>query len=611
MKTIILFCFAFISGLLAQQNYYTFSELKGMEDNSGNTHLFYRLYAFQKGGGPIGDHYENSIYHFNLQNQTDSLFLFDGGSIGESSTSINDLEFWNNNPDEFIYCGVWVTVDPTAFIKLYDKDEAVYDYFGGDNCSIELSKQNDSLIYASVQTLIKSTNRGETWLDVNDEIRLLSVSPLNDEVVFGLTSSGELTKSTNGGENYTIVDTTKTSPYYEDLKNGISYDKDENHIYHIYRNNNGSHLSISNNKGVPFSWSVRYSSSNNIFISADNSQSGKLFLADGRRIYVSEDYGLSFNEYKVLDRKIVGIYKNPNSDRLYAATKYDLYEITFDSIITLKHLISNPDIFSWYPLQIGNKWVYEQTVEIYTNRFAIEVVDDTLIAGYYYYKIKRYNLDEEEYYFERIDSSEGKVYRYISESDDAKYDFSLTDVGDTLIFDENDEYEIGWFLEHEEPFNQWGLTSTKRMFNAILITSGYQLYTFVKDIGLYREEGGEVLYSVVLLKGMVKDGVAYGDISLVGVDDNQESPKEFSLYQNYPNPFNPTTNIGFRIANSGFISLKVYDILGREVATLVNEDRPAGEYEVKFDASGLTSGLYIYKLQTENYSSTKKMIYLK
>ena len=99
-------------------------------------------------------------------------------------------------------------------------------------------------------------------------------------------------------------------------------------------------------------------------------------------------------------------------------------------------------------------------------------------------------------------------------------------------------------------------------------------------------------------------------------------PTEFSLSQNYPNPFNPTTKIKFEIPpqqnpllggdyRGGLITLKVYDVLGNEIATLVNEEKPAGNYEVDFDANGLTSGIYFYKLQTEKYSSIKKMIYLK
>jgi hypothetical protein len=88
-------------------------------------------------------------------------------------------------------------------------------------------------------------------------------------------------------------------------------------------------------------------------------------------------------------------------------------------------------------------------------------------------------------------------------------------------------------------------------------------------------------------------------------------PREFVLFDNYPNPFNPTTTIKYSLPKAGVVSLKVYDILGIEVATLVNENKPAGSYEVDFDAGQFPSGVYFYKLQTESYIDTKKMILLK
>ena len=86
---------------------------------------------------------------------------------------------------------------------------------------------------------------------------------------------------------------------------------------------------------------------------------------------------------------------------------------------------------------------------------------------------------------------------------------------------------------------------------------------------------------------------------------------EYKLEQNYPNPFNPKTNIGFQIADFGFVSLKVYDILGNRVTTLINEYLSAGEYEVEFNASQLPSGIYFYQLNTGNHLETKKMMLLK
>ena len=85
----------------------------------------------------------------------------------------------------------------------------------------------------------------------------------------------------------------------------------------------------------------------------------------------------------------------------------------------------------------------------------------------------------------------------------------------------------------------------------------------------------------------------------------------FQLSQNYPNPFNPTTTISYRIAENSFVSLKVYDILGKEVATLVNGYQTANKYDVTFDASNLASGTYIYKLTAGDFVSSQKMMLMK
>ena len=85
----------------------------------------------------------------------------------------------------------------------------------------------------------------------------------------------------------------------------------------------------------------------------------------------------------------------------------------------------------------------------------------------------------------------------------------------------------------------------------------------------------------------------------------------YSLSQNYPNPFNPVTSIQYTISSRQFVTIKVYDILGKEVATLANEEKTAGSYEVQFDGSGLRSGIYFYQLKAGNYSATKKMILLR
>jgi hypothetical protein len=97
----------------------------------------------------------------------------------------------------------------------------------------------------------------------------------------------------------------------------------------------------------------------------------------------------------------------------------------------------------------------------------------------------------------------------------------------------------------------------------------------------------------------------------VGVDDEKLIADKFELLQNYPNPFNPTTSIQYAISSRQFVSLKIYDVLGNEVASLVNEEKSVGVYEVMFDATGLSSGMYLYKLQAGSFVEMKKMILLR
>jgi hypothetical protein len=101
------------------------------------------------------------------------------------------------------------------------------------------------------------------------------------------------------------------------------------------------------------------------------------------------------------------------------------------------------------------------------------------------------------------------------------------------------------------------------------------------------------------------------DIQATGVQGTAVMPKDFVLFQNYPNPFNPTTVIHYYLPVASHAVVKVYDVLGREVATLVNEQKLAGSYQVTFDAHLLTSGVYFYSLQAGSFAETKKLILIK
>ncbi len=88
-------------------------------------------------------------------------------------------------------------------------------------------------------------------------------------------------------------------------------------------------------------------------------------------------------------------------------------------------------------------------------------------------------------------------------------------------------------------------------------------------------------------------------------------PESFSLFQNYPNPFNPSTTISYSIPEDGHVTLKVYDVLGNEVASLVDEQKQSGSFDVHFNASDLSSGVYYYQLKTGEFTSTKKLVLMK
>ena len=117
--------------------------------------------------------------------------------------------------------------------------------------------------------------------------------------------------------------------------------------------------------------------------------------------------------------------------------------------------------------------------------------------------------------------------------------------------------------------------------------------------------GGKIQYR---LKQIDSDGkYEYSKV----VDVNIEVPTEFELAQNFPNPFNPTTTIQYNIPNAGHVTLKIFDVLGKETSTLINADQSAGSYEVTFNAANLPSGVYIYKIEAGSFVSVKKLLLMK
>jgi hypothetical protein len=123
---------------------------------------------------------------------------------------------------------------------------------------------------------------------------------------------------------------------------------------------------------------------------------------------------------------------------------------------------------------------------------------------------------------------------------------------------------------------------------------------------------GTTKYSAYAYAGFGPTNLYFNQENLTtAVKPGDEMPTEFALDQNFPNPFNPTTSIGYRIAEAGQVKLQVFDLLGREVAVLVNENKTPGNYEVRFDASGVPTGVYLYRLTAGNFVDAKKLVLVK
>ncbi len=166
------------------------------------------------------------------------------------------------------------------------------------------------------------------------------------------------------------------------------------------------------------------------------------------------------------------------------------------------------------------------------------------------------------------------------------------------------------------------VNSVEREFLQFVPNGGRYTFRYMADSTTASEESVTIIAEA---EGYITDtliiSIPYGseivfDFELqqipVGIDDIVYTiPLEYSLQQNYPNPFNPTSTIVYGIPNNGIVTLRVYNLLGEVMATLVNEEKAAGTYDVEFNAAGLPSGIYFYKLQAGNFVESKKMILLK
>jgi len=282
-------------------------------------------------------------------------------------------------------------------------------------------------------------------------------------------------------------------------------------------------------------------------------------------------------------------------------------------------ILSNFSFAQDFPFNIGNKWYYESgyynlrfdTIPLITGNTIKEIIDTTQ-QGYRVVSVTRiYDEDSTVSNLEYWLWNNGKY----SFTDSSAFMYNFIIYNSAILSDTVWGWNPIWIVTVVADFLFNIPLNSQYLYYAAI---GYQVaevyFRSAPEIGLYyysnyaswRPAPSKVVDSLI---GAHIDGVDYGTI--LSVNNIEINESIFKSYQNYPNPFNPSTIIQYAISSRQFVTLKVYDILGREVASLVNEYRPAGKYETEFSAAKLSSGIYFYQLKAGEFISTKKMVLLK
>jgi ligand-binding sensor domain-containing protein len=312
-----------------------------------------------------------------------------------------------------------------------------------------------------------------------------------------------------------------------------------------------------------------------------------------------------------------GIYVNEGDDEwtLVGLEEYDVRDIVFDSNGYLYAGTWGGGVFK--SEDNGTSWteINDGLVNLAINSLAV-TSDDVLFAATFGTGIAKYEGTS----WIQLENSYAVVWTLAVSSDDVVYAgtygdglHSSGDNGTTWTKASNLPAVYIYSLLFDASDNLYVSSWTAGVYVAASASSGTPSASF-QSVGL----GGAGVSSVFVdpdnstLYAGTKDGQIFEyNANATDVEDVNELPAEYALEQNYPNPFNPTTNIKFSVVDAGRYTLKIYNILGEEVATLINEQLNPGNYTAMFEASRLSSGIYIYQLSGSNVNIVKKMMLLK
>jgi hypothetical protein len=259
----------------------------------------------------------------------------------------------------------------------------------------------------------------------------------------------------------------------------------------------------------------------------------------------------------------------------------------------------------YFPLHKGNLWQYQSTDLQSPDRWETLILGDTVLPnGKTYAQFNQTNFSSR---FLRQDGSKVFAYSQIDSAEFLLFDFAANP-GDTITRFQHQQWRI--VLQGIYPFAYQGHTTWVFL---MLTGTGPGSYDFLDwwitdSLGLTHMIGEPgITYNVT---GMRIDGVTYGTI--LGVQSpSAPIPAISNLRQNYPNPFNPTTTISFDLARGGELTITVFNLLGQEVAMIAQGYYPAGTHSVTWNASGIPSGCYFYRMTATNFAGTRRLVLLR
>ena len=255
--------------------------------------------------------------------------------------------------------------------------------------------------------------------------------------------------------------------------------------------------------------------------------------------------------------------------------------------------LKNNSLSNYFPLSIGNSWTYSSPSD--TNyKWTSTIVDTTHLNGNLYYLKHGANTSYADTL--RMDSI-GNIWKYFDNKERLWFDFSR-DSGSIYIYDIFDDDTMFVYVTKNVEVTVYAghFNNCINLFFDVpgLIDEEVE-YTFAPGVGIVHKEGGwahEHLFTATI------DGQV-----ITATSEQKNLPPAFALYQNYPNPFNPTTSINYELPERSIVNIKIYDILGQEMATLVNEIKEAGKQRVSFNATGFPGGVYFYIVRAGDFVS--------